>query len=110
MPAGSAICRWVSDRQSSISAWPTTPNADAYWSMTPLFRPMNPFSARCTSFTSSSVGIRGACPPDSAQPLDSSIAALDERPAPCGRSEASNPRKPIGRAPVRWSAQVMPRT
>ena len=49
---------------------------------------MNPFSDRWTARTRSIGSAGGGSPPESAHAAASWSAADDERPAPCGRSDA----------------------
>ena len=96
------------ERQSSCRASPAVQSSDADWSRIPLGTPTISFSARRASRASS---VRGTRSPDrSARAIATahSIAADDDRPAPCGRSESITRLAPPTGWPASRRAQATP--
>ena len=92
--SGSGTARNASDRQSSSSAAPSSPIAEANWSISPQATPTYSFSPRWAIRASDIRSVPGSSPPASASADASSSAAELESPAPCGRSDARTPRNP----------------
>ena len=93
-PSGRATGRHSSDRQSSSTADPSTPQDEANWSISPHWTPTYTFSARWQMRARVIASTDVAASSSSAQAEASSIAADDDRPDAVGRVDAMTPRSP----------------